>query len=87
LELIECPGNSRYGAPLADFDAIFEKFYADNLLELDRTYTSKVVKAMAFYLNNLRDKNPSTALPEVLYWHTFSAMASKELERKQIVPK
>lgn len=79
FDLIECPGNERYGEPLAEFDQIFETFYRENGLELDRTYTSKVVKAMERHLSSHIPENSS-----VLYWHTFSPMASRETERIQL---
>ena len=79
LELIECPGSRRYGAPLDEFDRLFRTFYLENGIELDRTYTSKVVKAMASRMNDGRE-NPQN----VLYWHTFSPMASRELQRTSL---
>lgn len=78
FELIECPGNQRYGDPVADFPQIFDQFHKDNCLELDRTYTSKVVKAMAHHMRSVLSRDVN-----VLYWHTFSSMASKELRRRQ----
>lgn len=76
MELIECPGNPRYGEPIANFRHVFKTFHDENGLELDRTYTSKVVTAMISRMGIAL--NPPT---NVLYWHTFSAMASQELQR------
>lgn len=77
FDLMQCPGNPRYGEPIKNFDDIFINFFEQNRIELDRTYTSKVVHAMISYMKNQRLNGK-----DVLYWHTFSAMASNERRRK-----
>jgi 1-aminocyclopropane-1-carboxylate deaminase/D-cysteine desulfhydrase-like pyridoxal-dependent ACC family enzyme len=77
FDLIESPGNRRYGEPLADFDRIFNRFGECNDIELDRTYTSKVINAMEFH-----SKSAHFSSSNILYWHTFSSMASSESVRR-----
>jgi L-cysteate sulfo-lyase len=73
LELVECPGHQRYGEPLAEFDSIYNQFYGENGLALDRTYTSKVIQYMRAHKRQEHSK-----ASHYLYWHTYSNVATQE---------
>lgn len=76
LSIAECPTSLGYGSPLPDFDLLFKDFYVENKIELDRTYTSKVIKTLDAVCGGNHGQSH-----RILYWHTFSPLASRELGR------
>ena len=76
FKMKDCDEERSYGKSLGDFDDIFREFYLENKIELDRTYTSKVIKTMTKNMSESHGLNQN-----FLYWHTFSSMASREIER------
>lgn len=66
-------GAINYGAPKQDAQTLTDEFITSERIQLDTTYTTKVVSAMASIL-----RDPALKKKNVLYWHTFSPSAMGE---------